>query len=92
MQVSNKRERVYGGVILKRADGRYLPTVPASGDARGFNFEAILKTDAKGDFIHPEDFSVYAFYSSRADDSDVLKKELAHWSPAQRRLDASFFQ
>lgn len=91
MQVSNKRERVYGGVILKRADGRYLPTVPASGDARGFNFEAILKTDAKGDFIHPEDFSVYAFYSSRADDSDVLKKELAHWSPAQRRLDASFF-
>ncbi|MDY7530641.1 hypothetical protein RGV33_02930 [Pseudomonas sp. Bout1] len=90
-QVSDQRGRVYGGVIVKRADNRYQPTVPIAGDARGFDFGTMLNTDAKGDFIHPQGYSVYAFYSSRTDQSKVQKDELAHWTPSQLQLDSSFF-
>lgn len=66
MQVSNKRDRVYGAVILKRADGRYLPTVPTAGNAGGFHFGSILKEDANVDLQAPEGYSVYALFTSRA--------------------------
>jgi hypothetical protein len=91
MQVSNKRERVYGSVILKRADGRYLPTVPTAGTAGGFHFGSILNEDANFDLQAPEGYSVYALFTSRAGQSKARTAEVAHWSAAQRRLEPSFF-
>ncbi len=91
MQVSNKRDRVYGAVILKRADGRYLPTVPTAGTAGGFHFGSILNEDANFDLLAPEGYSVYALFTSRAKQAKERTAQVAHWSAAQRRLELSFF-
>lgn len=91
MQVSNKRDRVYGAVILKRADGRYLPTVPTAGTATGFHFGSILQEDANFDLLAPDGYSVYALFTSRAGQAKARTAEVAHWSAAQRRLELSFF-
>lgn len=90
-QIGKRRERVYGGLILKRADGRYRATAPLPGNLEGFDFGMLLKTDAQDDFLQPEGYSVYAFYSSRSDQSEALMKELPHWSAPQLRLGNSFF-
>ncbi|MHA6573050.1 hypothetical protein [Pseudomonas yamanorum] len=89
-QVSNKRDHVYAGLILKRA-GRYVPTLPSRGNARGVDFSTLLNLDAKGDFEQPDGYQVYAFYSSRSEKDDARAAELTHWTQAQRRLEISFF-
>lgn len=91
MQISILRNRVYGAVILKRADGRYLPTLPVAGTAEGFTFGTLLSEDADGNLMHPEGYSVYAFFTSRAAPSPERARDLSQWSPAQRRLEMSFF-
>ncbi|WP_455825891.1 hypothetical protein [Pseudomonas graminis] len=91
MQISNLRNRVYGAVILKRADGRYLPTVPVAGTAGGFNFGTLLSEDADENLMHPEGYSVYALFTSRGGQSPERVRNVSHWSPAQRRLGMSFF-
>ena len=89
-QVSNKRDRVYAGLILMRA-GRFVPTVPGSGNTLGVDFSTLLNLDAKGDFEQPDGYTVYAFYSSRSEKDDARAAELTHWTQAQRRLEISFF-
>ncbi len=91
MQVSDRRDRVYGAVILKRADGRYLPTVPTAGTAGGFHFGSILNEDANLNLLAPEGYSVYALFTSRAGQAKARTAQVAHWSVAQRRLELSFF-
>jgi len=39
-QIGNRRETVFGGLVFKRDDGMYLPTVPVAGTATAFDFQS----------------------------------------------------
>jgi len=91
-QIGNRRETVFGGLVFKRDDGMYLPSVPVAGTATAFDFQSdLLKVDANRNFLAYEGHSVHALYSSRGEDGTRRSAQIQHWTGAQRRLDRSFF-
>lgn len=79
LQIGNKRDIEYGGVIVKRlADGRYLATQPHPGGSRSFDVRSILSTDSQDSPLFPDGFSCYAIYHShdRASEGEKLYKNI----------------
>ncbi|EJN26719.1 hypothetical protein PMI35_03783 [Pseudomonas sp. GM78] len=62
--IGNKRDREYGGAILRHEDGRFFATLPIAGDTVLFDHQTMMSTDAQGNFVHPAGFKCYAFYHS----------------------------
>lgn len=91
-QIGNRRETVFGGLVFKRDDGMYLPSVPVPGTANGFDFQdELLKVDADKNFLPYQGHRVHALYSSRAGDGSRRATQIQQWTDAQLRLDRSFF-
>lgn len=89
--IGDRRDVEYGGVVLRRPDGQFFATLPVKGDEAGFNFEAVLSTDSRGDVQHPAGYHCVAFYHSHPNTFNTLRAWITSWSTEAIQTMNSFF-
>ncbi|MHA6573049.1 DUF4329 domain-containing protein [Pseudomonas yamanorum] len=62
--IGNRRDRYYGGYVLKGADGRFTVTNPLESAANPFDDTLFFRADNQGPLIPPEHYEVQARYGS----------------------------
>lgn len=90
-QIGAQHDRMYGGVIVQRSDGKFQPTLPVAGRKGRFDFDTLLSTDNPGELFVPPGYSGAAYYLSHsANHAEVLR---AHpgWTAEQIKLSLGFF-
>ncbi|MGF6109643.1 DUF4329 domain-containing protein [Pseudomonas frederiksbergensis] len=85
-QLSNRRDREYGGFILKNAVGHFFATHPERGESYAFDPAQVLALDEKGDFVPPKGYSIAGMYHSHWVTSGMRNE-----SPREHGLRDSFF-
>lgn len=63
-RIGNRRDRYYGGYVLKGADGRFTVTDPLESAANPFDDSLFFPADNQGPLIPPEHYEVQARYGS----------------------------
>lgn len=63
-QIGTRRERAYGGYILKDQEGRFLITEPQPADENPFAHMLFIPANAQGPVIPPETYHLHARYGS----------------------------
>lgn len=63
-QIGTRREREYGGVILRDTTGKYFATEPVPGDDMQFNLLNVLALSAEGYYQQPKGYTCVASYHS----------------------------
>lgn len=63
-QIGSRRERAYGGYILKGRDGRFLITEPRAADANPFAHQLFVPAQGQGPLIPPESYQIHGRYGS----------------------------
>ncbi|WP_321862036.1 DUF4329 domain-containing protein [Pseudomonas paraveronii] len=64
-QIGPRRERAYGGYVLKDREGRFFITLPLASDANPFARKLFFPVDIPGPLIPPEFYTLYGRYGSR---------------------------
>lgn len=63
-KIGERRDREYGGVIMKNPAGRYFATEPVPGDAIEFNLLKVLALSPEGYYQQPRGYTCVATYHS----------------------------
>lgn len=63
-RIGAKRDREYGGVILRGATGKYLATEPVPGEKQEFDLLKVLAVGADGFYLQPKGYTCVASYHS----------------------------
>ncbi|WP_460951828.1 DUF4329 domain-containing protein [Pseudomonas marginalis] len=63
-QIGHRRDRYYGGYVLKGEDGRFVITEPLEGDANPFDKPLFFPAGGKGPLIPPELYQLHGRYGS----------------------------
>jgi hypothetical protein len=80
-KIGNRRDKEYGGFILKRSDHKYVATEPISGQAFLFDPNDVFpRNDEEGYVIYPAGHDDYAVYHSHP----TLFTGLNLWSDAEK--------
>lgn len=91
-QIGAHRADPYGGVILERYDGKFVPTLPVAGRRVFFDFHAFLSTGTTSrQQFEPQGFTGVAYYLSCAADHGLIQKQYPHWTTEQIKLYLGFF-
>ncbi|MGY2402418.1 hypothetical protein [Pseudomonas sp. SDO5271_S396] len=92
--IGKRREQVLGGMILKRADGRFVVTEPVLAGPRPFAFNGLYPVDRQGNpiILHPG-HSLHARYASRVALSLTDPAYIARfkWTRQEAELGAQMF-
>ncbi|WP_104904030.1 DUF4329 domain-containing protein [Pseudomonas sp. LH1G9] len=63
-QIGPRRERTYGGYVLKDKEGRFFITQPLASDANPFALRLFFPTELPGPLIPPEAYAIHGRYGS----------------------------
>ena len=63
-RIGAKRDREYGGVIVRGATGKYLATEPVPGEKQAFDLLKVLAVGADGFYQQPKGYTCVASYHS----------------------------
>jgi len=63
-RIGAKRDREYGGVIVRGATGKYLATEPVPGEKQEFDLLKVLAVGADGFYQQPKGYTCVASYHS----------------------------
>lgn len=66
-QVGNRRDRYYGGYVLKGEDGRFVITEPIESNDNPFFYTLFFPASNRGPLIPPEPYVLHARYGSHAE-------------------------
>lgn len=78
-QIGNRRDRYYGGYVLKGEDGRFVITQPIESNANPFFYTLFFPASNRGPLIPPEPYVLYGRYGSHpelsmADPVPILRR------------------
>lgn len=91
-QIGTHRDEPYGGVILQRVDGKFVPTLPVAGRRVFFDFNKFLSTaENSRQQFEPEGYTGAGYYLSYAADHAKIQKEYPDWTAEQIKLYLGFF-
>ncbi|WP_256345687.1 hypothetical protein [Pseudomonas sp. PD9R] len=91
-QIGTQRDVSYGGVILQRSDGMFVPTLPIQGRRTNFDFDEFLwmgRPSRKR--FEPDGFTGAGYYLSNAADHALLQEQYPNWSAEQIKLYLGFY-
>ena len=89
--IGEQRDAEYGGIILRRANGKFYATKPTKGQSRLFEPETVISTDAQGYFISPPGFVCVGFYHSHPLNYAEIKGYFTDWTKEDAVTSLSFF-
>lgn len=81
----------YGALILKRADGKFVATLPILGKQTSFDFRLLLEVDANNFFKHPRGYTCHGLFHSHPALRQAIEKANPGFSSDQVKLYISFF-
>lgn len=90
-KIGTRRDRMYGGVIVQRRDGKFQPTVPVAGRSTHFDFMALLATNDPQTLWVPLGYSGVAYYLSHAARHAEVQRFHPDWTTEQIKLSLGFF-
>jgi hypothetical protein len=91
-QIGTHRDVSYGGVILQRGDGKFVPTLPIQGRRTNFNFDEFLWMGLPSrKRFEPDGFTGVGYYLSYAADHALLQEQYPNWSAEQIKLYLGFY-
>lgn len=87
-RIGARRDREYGGLILIRADGKYVATEPMAGSRLGFDPNGVFPEDEEtGDVFYPEAHDDWAIYHSHPD----IPMHSQHWPALEQQVYPNMF-
>ncbi|QJI34265.1 DUF4329 domain-containing protein [Pseudomonas sp. ADAK13] len=92
-QVGNRRDRYYGGYILKGEDGRFIATRPVESPTNPFDGTLFFPVDAQGPLIPPPNYELHGRYGSHPALSmvDPAWVEQRRWSREEALINLQVF-
>lgn len=73
-KIGARRDREYGGVIVKNPDGLYFATEPVPGDAMQFDLFKVLAVSPEGYYQHPRGYTCVASYHSHPSQHERIEQ------------------
>ncbi|KAA8560339.1 hypothetical protein FX985_00377 [Pseudomonas extremaustralis] len=92
-QIGRRRDRVYGGYVLKDGEGRFLITEPQESAANPFAHPLFFPVDGQGPLIPPEPYQIQARYGSHVALSMVEPRwvEQRRWTREEAEINVQVF-
>ncbi|PFG59909.1 uncharacterized protein DUF4329 [Pseudomonas poae] len=90
-RIGTRREREFGGVILKKPGGHFFATEPQVSTGVRFDFLTLLGTDDRARFIAPPSYECQGFYRSYPAEPGEVERYNPGFNPDQVALTGSFF-
>lgn len=92
-QIGNRRDRYYGGYVLKGEDGRFVITEPMESAVNPFAFTLFFPIDNQGPLIPPEPYVLHGRYGSHMALSTVDPAWVAQrgWTRDEAQIDLQVF-
>ena len=92
-QIGRRRDRVYGGYVLKDDEGRFLITEPQESAANPFAHPLFFPVDGQGPLIPPEPYQIQARYGSHVALSMVEPRwvEQRRWTREEAEINVQVF-
>lgn len=90
-QIGSRRDTTYGGFILRRADGKFLPAVPQAEWSSWADQFAVLNTGSAYIPYFPEGYTCAASFFSPAANHAEVQRLHPDWSLEQVKLSLGFF-
>lgn len=92
-QVGNRRDRYYGGYVLKGEDGRFVITEPIESNDNPFFYTLFFPASNRGPLIPPEPYVLHARYGSHpelsmADPVPILRR---NWTRDEALINQQVF-
>ena len=90
-KIGARRDKEYGGVILKKYTGRYHATEPVPGKGMQFDLREVLTVSADGQFEQPKGYTCVASYHSHPADHELTQKANPTFDSKTVKAFLSFF-
>lgn len=90
-KIGARRDREYGGVILRKYTGRFHATEPVPGKEMEFDLRQVLTVNADGLFEQPKGYTCVASYHSHPADHELTQKANPSFDSKTVKAFLSFF-
>ncbi|CRM62232.1 DUF4329 domain-containing protein [Pseudomonas sp. 58 R 3] len=90
-KIGARRDKEYGGVILRKYTGRYHATEPVPGKGLQFDLREVLTVSADGQFEQPKGYTCVASYHSHPADHELTQKANPNFDSKTVKAFLSFF-
>lgn len=90
-KIGDRRDREYGGVILKNPAGKYFATDPVPGDGMQFDLLNVLGISAQGYYQQPRGYTCVASYHSHPAQHALIRERNPSFDERMAKAFLGFF-